>query len=107
MSALSDKQFFIVGGVLIGGLTLLWLAGRKAVGAAVETGAGIVTGDNAVTKGTPYEGAGILGTLGAVANEASGGVLQSWGEKLGAYTYEMLHPDEIKLNEMKSQRISE
>lgn len=105
MSALSDKQFFIVGGVLVGGLTLLWLAGKKAVVAAADTGAGIVTGNNAITKGTPYEGAGVLGTLGSAVNQASGGTLQSIGEKIGGTLYDWMHPDEANINEQMSKGI--
>lgn len=100
MAALSDKQFLYLSGAVIGGLILLTWAGRKAVVAAADAGAGIVTGENELTKGTPYEGAGVLGTVGAAANAASGGVFQEFGEWLGGKTYDLLHPDEQKLNEL-------
>lgn len=41
--------------------------------------------------GTPYEGAGVLGTLGGTVNAASGGVLQSWSESLGGWLYDVMH----------------
>ena len=67
---------------------------RSAAGAAVDTataavngvvgaGVGIATGNNVVTAGTPYEGTGIFGTLGAATNDVLGGAPQSFGEYLG------------------------
>lgn len=80
------------------GAAAVWLIGRKtateATEAAAEVVTGIVTGDNALTKDTPYEGAGILGTLGSAFNKASGGIFQRWGEALGGWTYDLLHGDE-------------
>lgn len=109
MAALTDKQFILAGGVVLVGAVWLYFAGKKAVAAAADAGAGIITGNNAITQGTPYEGAGILGTLGSVANQASGGTLQSLGEKLGSWTYDVLNPepDEIKLNALLNERIAE
>lgn len=105
MKDLSDKQFFIVGGTLLGGLILLTWAGKKAVDAAVDTGKGIATGNNALTKGTSYEGAGIVGTLGAAANEASGGFLEKLGSSIGGTLYDWIHPDESNINEQMSKSI--
>jgi|SRR5882672_3899165 len=99
------------GVLIIGGL---YYFGKKAivdtaagvtavVTAAAETIAGVATGDNAITRaatnaeGVPvsaYEGAGILGTLGAATNAVSGGVLASAGESLGGWVYDLLHGDE-------------
>ena len=89
MAILTDKQFMIAGGVLLGGALLLTWAGKKTV-------TGIATGNNALTEGTPYEGAGILGTLGAATNELSGGTLQRFGEWLGGKAYELFNQDEIQ-----------
>jgi len=70
-------------------------AGVTAVGsAAAETIAGVATGDNAITRGTPYEGAGIFGTLGGVTNRVLGGVPQRAGEAIGGWVYRLLHSDE-------------
>ena len=68
-------------------LVVLWYLSTRAA----KIAGGIVTGNNALTqsqtdasgsKVTAYEGAGILGTLGAAFNTASGGVLASAGEKV-------------------------
>ena len=107
MAVLTDKQFMYAGAAAVVGVLLLYAAGRKAVQAAVDTGKGIVTGDNAITKGTQYEGAGILGTLGATANELSGGTLEKLGGSLGTKVYDWLHPDEVTKNQLQSKGIGE
>jgi hypothetical protein len=62
--------------------------------------AGVVTGNNVITQtatnaaGVPttaYQGAGIVGTVGAAANHASGGVLASIGESIGGWFYDITH----------------
>ncbi len=62
---------------------------------------GLVTGDNALTKGatnaagqkvTAYQGAGVLGTLGAATNAASMGYLATAGQWLGSTVYDLTHP---------------
>jgi len=63
-------------------LIVVAVIAKKAVGAAVDTAAGLATGNNALTRGTAYEGAGVLGTLGAATNAASGGVLARVGERI-------------------------
>lgn len=72
---------------------VVYLLGRqlvKDVGGAVG---GVVSGNNALTQGTPYQGAGIAGTLGAGANAASGGTLQTVGEKIGGWLYDWFNED--------------
>jgi hypothetical protein len=67
----------------------------KHVGAeAAKAGAGLVTGDNALTKGTPYQNKGVVGTIAAAANAASGNVLQSIGESVGGWLYDVTHPSD-------------
>lgn len=107
MATLTDKQFKYLGAAAVVGVFVLYVVGRKAVEAAVDTGAGIVTGDNAITKGTAYEGAGVAGTIGAATDKASGGILSDLGSKLGIGLYDWLHPDEITLNDLKAETISE
>ena len=96
--------------VMLAGAALLVVAGvyflsRKAVadvanaakdasGAVVDTVTGVATGNNALTKDTPYEGAGVLGTVGAATNNLLGGVPQRAGEYLGGWIYDLLHSDE-------------
>lgn len=94
MAILTNKQFLMLGGaVLVGGV---FLASK-----AQKTVAGIVTGDNAITKGTVYEGHGILGTMGSVANEASGGFFEEVGGKIGETLFDWFGP---KTNDIEAQR---
>jgi hypothetical protein len=45
-----------------------------------------------VNAGTPYEGSGVVGTLGNAVNQASGGTLQTLGESIGGWVYELFNP---------------
>lgn len=86
MKALADKLANNPLQVAVGvGLLLVvgYLLVRKALGDVAAAAGGIVSGNNALTRGTPYEGAGLAGTAGAAANAATGGALQSVGEWLG------------------------
>lgn len=62
---------------------------RKAVGdtvgAVASTAGGVVSGNNALTKDTAYEGRGILGTLGAAVNAATGGAGEWAGERIASW----------------------
>ena len=89
--------------VLLGGAVLALVLAKKAMEAGADVVAGVVTGDNAVTRSatdadgnrvTAYQGAGIAGTAGAVANAASGGTLASIGGWLGRKVYDLTHSDE-------------
>lgn len=66
------------------GATLVLLAVyyilRKVLGDVAGAVGGVLTGDNALTKGTPYEGAGVVATPAAAANVLLGGVPQKVGE---------------------------
>lgn len=78
-----DKNLAIgVGGLALVAVALYLFAKGQAKEAAAAAG-GLVSGNNALTRGTVYEGAGIAGTLGAAANSASGGLLESFGSWLG------------------------
>lgn len=77
---------------------VLYLVGKKAVvdvvngAAGIAAGAGgLVSGNNPLTKGTPYAGAGVLGTVGSAVNDASGGYFQSIGESLGSWLFDVTH----------------
>lgn len=65
-------------------------AGNAAAAAAGAVG-GALTGNNALTQGTPYAGAGVAGTLGAATNDVLGGVPQSLGESIGGAIYSLFH----------------
>lgn len=77
-------------------------AGVAAVGeTVVDTGAGILTGNNVITQNQKnasgetvdaYQGYGILGTLGAATNSVLGGIPASIGETLGGWTFDIFGP---------------
>jgi hypothetical protein len=50
---------------------------------------------NNVNAGTPYEGAGVVGTLGNGANQLSGGGLQNLGEWIGGTLADWFQPDPL------------
>jgi len=74
--------------VIIG---LVYYLGRKTLSDVASGVGGIASGNNAATQGTAYEGKGILGTVGAVVNSASGGSLAAIGEWLGGSIYDIVH----------------
>lgn len=87
------------------GLAVLLIVGyslaRGALGEVAGIGAGLVTGDNAITRNQTnaageatdaYQGAGVLGTLGAATNSVSGGVFASVGESIGGAIYDWWNP---------------
>ena len=84
---LPDNAIVIgVGALAVVGLILFF---RKQAAAAIQAVAD-------VNKGTPYEGAGVVGTLGNAANQVSGGVLADFGSWLGGKVYDITHPVELQ-----------
>lgn len=105
-----ESQPLLIGGAVLG-VVLLWMAGRAAkataeavstaASATVDTAAGVLTGNNAITqnatnaagdKTTAYEGAGVFGTLGAATNAMLGGAPASLGEWLGDKLFDWQYP---------------
>jgi len=86
----SPVQLAIGAGLIIG---LVYFLGRKTITDAASGVGGILTGNNAITKDTPYENTGVVGTVAAAANKVSGGALQSIGEALGGWLYDATHAD--------------
>jgi hypothetical protein len=78
-----EGQWVVLGLVVVGVAYFLVRQSIKAAGAVANAAGGVLSGNNALTQGTPYQGAGIAGTLGAGANVVSGGVLESIGDWLG------------------------
>ena len=88
--------------IIVGGVCVLAYLAYRVVPKIGEAAGGLVSGDNAITnnqtnasgeKTIAYVGAGVLGTLGAAANTASGGVLASVGEWLGGKVYDLTHDE--------------
>lgn len=69
----NQQILLIIGGVVFVGFLL-----RNQAAAAVEAVAN-------VNEGTPFEGAGVVGTLGNAANTASGGLLADIGSGIGLF----------------------
>ena len=66
----------------VGGL-VVWLLWNKAK----QAGQAVLN----VNRGTPYAGAGVVGTLGNATNQVLGGAPQSFGEWLGGSIYDLTH----------------
>jgi hypothetical protein len=84
----------------LGGLLMAYGVYRVA-----RAGPGLLSGDNALTRGatdasgaptSAYVGQGAVGTVGAAANAASGGVLASFGGWLGRGFADLTLPDPMK-----------
>lgn len=73
-------------------LGTVYFLGRKTVTDVARGAGGIVTGNNAVTRGTVYEGAGVLGTAGATVNAALP-FLDDVGGWIGRTVYDLTHAD--------------
>lgn len=74
-------------------LGVVYLLGRAAIKETAGAIGGLVSGDNSITAGTPYQGAGIAGTLGAATNAASGGLLERFGSWLGGKAADLFQGD--------------
>lgn len=93
MSALKTETILIGGGVLVVGLVAMKLIPKLG---------GFFTGNNALTQNaknadgtsqTAYQGAGVVGTVGAATNAVSGGWLSTFGDWLGGGLYDATHSD--------------
>lgn len=84
-------QYAALGVVAVIGVVVLYKFLKGELTAAATFAGSLVTGNNALTQGTPYQGAGVAGTLGAATNVASGGALQSVGEWLGGSIFDLTH----------------
>jgi hypothetical protein len=89
--ALANPIQLAIGVGIVAGV--VYFLGRIVIKQTAEVARGVVSGNNALTSGTPYAGAGVLGTLGAAVNEASGGTLQSIGESLGGFVFDLFHKE--------------
>lgn len=75
----------IVGVVALAGAYYIAKYGLDALG-------GVFSGNNKLTKDTPYEGAGVAGTLGAATNNVLGGAPQAVGESIGSGLFSLFNP---------------
>lgn len=89
---MTDKQFMIAGGAAIVSVGLLVWGVSRIGDKVVDSAAGVLTGNNSLTEDTPYEGMGVLGTLGSAFNEMSGGLLEGAGGNIGGWLADVLNP---------------
>lgn len=90
-------------GLAAGAVALAYLASRSGAAVtyaenlaagSVDLAGGLLTGNNAITHGArtdAYQGAGILGTLGAGFDRLSGGTLSRFGQWSGGMLYDLTH----------------
>ena len=90
--------------IIVGGAAVVAYVIYRAVPKVAEVAGGIVSGNNTLTRGardadgrptTAYQGAGVVGTVGAAANAASGGYLATLGSWLGGKTYDLFNTDPL------------
>lgn len=87
-SVLNSRAVMIVAGVLAAG-AVLYFFGRQVTRAASSA----VKAVSNVNQGTPYEGTGVLGTLGHATDAASGGLLSQFGGWLGRKVFDLTHEE--------------
>ena len=100
--AIGPEEMLIGVGVIVVGF-LAWKAAgaaKVAAVAAADAVGGAISGNNTVTanatdsNGNPvdaYQGAGVVGTIGAATNIASGGWFATAGEWIGGKAYDLTH----------------
>lgn len=84
-----------------GALAVWWLLskGGKAASDAVKA-------VGSINEGTPYEGGGVVGTIGHATDAVSGGVLSNFGSWLGTEVFYPLFNDEYNPNETDKKESS-
>lgn len=82
---------------LFSGIGDLGSKAASAAGAAgtavLQTAGDFATGNGALTQDTPYQGDGILGSIGAATDKLFGGGLSQFGGWLGDKVYDATHSD--------------
>jgi len=91
-----EGQWVVLGLVA---LVIVYYVGKKvlgaagqAAGAAASAAGGVLSGNNSLTQGTPYQGAGVAGTLGAATNTVSGGALADFGNWISGQIADVTMP---------------
>lgn len=90
---LQKQNPLMLAGAAVLVLGVVYYLARKTISDAVDAAGGILSGDNALTKGTAYEGAGVAGTLGAATNAVTGGTLEKIGSAIGGKLYDWFGSD--------------
>jgi hypothetical protein len=85
----SDDAVLLAVGIVA--VIVVYVIGKKLVTAGAAAVGGVVSGNNALTQGTDYQGTGVLGTLGAATNSASGGLFDWLGNKAGSGIYDLFN----------------
>jgi hypothetical protein len=72
----------------------VWNGATDVAFHTADAAAGVLTGNNVITQTArtdAYQGAGVIGTLGAATDQVFGGTLSRFGEWLGGKTYDWTH----------------
>jgi hypothetical protein len=89
-----EGQYAVIG--IVGVLVLFYVLKKiLPVAGGLVTGNNVITANQTDASGQPvdaYQGAGVLGTLGAATNSASGGILASIGEWIGGKAADLTLP---------------
>lgn len=102
-AALAKQNPLMLAGAAALIIGLVYVLGRKTITDTVNAAAGAVSGNNAITQNQrdldgnvvdAYEGRGILGTVGATFNSASGGIFASIGGAIGQTLFDWTHNDD-------------
>lgn len=88
---MNARDIAILLGVGTAAILILGYAGKKTIAATVDTVGGVLSGHNALTTNTPYDGYGVVGTLGAATNSLLGGMPQNIGEWLSGKIFDVTH----------------
>ncbi len=91
--ATKPGQYAVIGVVGVIAAVLLYKFVKGEAKQAAQAVGGLVTGNNAMTQGTAYEGAGVAGTLGATVDAAGGGIFSRFGSWIGGTVYDMTHDE--------------
>jgi len=80
------QGYIVLAGLgIVGVLVAYWIVKRTVSDAATAVAD--------VNKGTPYDGTGVVGTLGHGFDAASGGTLSGIGSWIGGKLYDLTHND--------------
>lgn len=89
LGAVAIVGFVVVKNALAAGVSQVASAAGTAGTAVLDTASGIATGNLASAQGTPYQGFGILGTLGLATDKLFGGGLSAFGGWIGSKVYDI------------------
>lgn len=92
---LTKQNPLLLAGAAIAVIAAVYFLARKTVTDVVEGAGGLLSGNNDLTKDTPYEDMGILGTLGAAVDKVAGGATSKIGSWIGGLLASDVHSEDV------------